>query len=63
VFPEFAGAVYPGFTHFDKLLGLSPLPFDGVLEVVGWMALIAGVYYLVASNLALGKFGSGFAAF
>lgn len=63
VLPEFAGIFYPGLTQFDALLGIPSLPFHGVLEVVGWLALAAGIYYLAASNFALKSLGAGFAAF
>lgn len=63
VLPECIGTISPGLTHFDKLLGFPPLPFHGPLETVGWLALAAGIYYLVVSNFALKTFGAGFAAF
>ncbi|MHB1942630.1 MAG: methyltransferase family protein [Acidiferrobacteraceae bacterium] len=63
VLPELAGVVHPGLTAFDRLLGLPPLPFPGVMRMTGWLILVAGVYGLALSNMALKTKGSGFAAF
>lgn len=63
VLPECIGVVYPGLTSFDGLTGLPPLPFPGTLQILGWIVLIAGLYYLVVSNFALKANGSGYAAF
>jgi protein-S-isoprenylcysteine O-methyltransferase Ste14 len=63
VLPEFVGAVHPGLTAFDDLLGLPSLPNSGAFTIMGWFLLLAEMYYLAMSNLALKIKGSGFAAF
>ena len=63
VLPELIGALHPGLTAFDGLLGLPSLPYPGAMQIVGVLMLVAGIYYLAMSNLALKTEGSGFAAF
>jgi protein-S-isoprenylcysteine O-methyltransferase Ste14 len=57
------GFVYPGLTHFDRELGLSPLPRHWVLLTVGALGLLIGTYLLVVSNVALRLWGQGANAF
>jgi protein-S-isoprenylcysteine O-methyltransferase Ste14 len=53
------GFVYPGLTHFDRVLGLSPLPRHWVMITVGAFGLLIGTYLLVVSNVALRLWGQG----
>ena len=63
VLPELTGALYPGLTSFDRLLGIPSLPSSMIIQVIGWLLLIPGLHLLGISNLALRKDGLGFAAF
>ena len=54
---------YPGLTHLDELVGLSPLPYRTFFLIAGILLMIPGVYLLVVSNKSLRALGSGTNAF
>jgi protein-S-isoprenylcysteine O-methyltransferase Ste14 len=57
------GFFYPGLTHFDRVLGLSPLPQISALPAVGALMLLIGTYLVIVSNVALWLWGKGANAF
>ncbi len=61
--PLFIGAFYPGFTHFDELAGLRPLPWRTFFLVLGIILAIPGLYFLAITNKLLRALGSGANAF
>jgi protein-S-isoprenylcysteine O-methyltransferase Ste14 len=61
--PGLLGVFYPGLTSFDQELGLSPLPEQPVVRLVGAVGLLLGVYLLFVSNIALLHLGDGANAF
>ncbi len=63
VTPVTIGIFYPGFTHFDALLGLTPLPLRGVTIVIGLALLLPGAYLSVVSNRVIRMLGQGANAF
>lgn len=63
IFPPIVGLFYPGFTKFDKLLGLEPLPFKTVFLVLGIILFIPGFYFMAVTNKLLRSLGSGTNAF
>ena len=63
VLPELIGAIHPGLTAFDSLVGLPSLPYLGAMQIAGVLMLVTGIYYVAMSSLALKTEGSGFAAF
>ena len=63
VAPELLGALWPGLTRFDALLGLPPLPGNWVRWLVGVPLLLVGALFTSASMGALRRLGSGLMAF
>jgi len=63
IFPPIVGAFYPGFTHFDELIGLQSLPLKPFFLVVGILLLIPGFYFMGVTNKLLRSLGSGTNAF
>lgn len=63
VAPGLIGIFYPGPTHFDELVGLTPLPLKPLFLVGGIILAISSLYFLVVSNKLLRALGSGTNAF
>ena len=63
VAPGLIGIFYPGPTHFDELVGLTPLPLKPLFLVGGIILAIPSLYFLVISNKLLRALGSGTNAF
>lgn len=61
--PPLVGLFYPGFTHFDELVGWQSLPLKPYFLVVGILLAIPGFYLLGMTNKLLRSFGSGTNAF
>lgn len=54
---------YPGLTHLDDLVGLSPLPWKAIFLVAGIILMVPGLYFFAVSNKLLRAMGSGANAF
>lgn len=54
---------YPGLTHMDALVGLSPLPWKPLFLALGILLLLPGLALMAASNRSLRALGSGANAF
>lgn len=54
---------YPGLTHFDELIGLTPLPLKPFFFVAGTVLAITGLYFFASSNKLLRALGNGANAF
>lgn len=63
VLPEFLGAVWPGLTHFDELVGLAALPWPVPRWFVGVPLVLVGGLLGASSIRALRALGSGMVAF
>jgi protein-S-isoprenylcysteine O-methyltransferase Ste14 len=63
VLPGFAGVFYPGLTHFDEILGIPSLPLRPVAQVLGALAILAGLYLSFAAQVPLRRQGDGANAF
>jgi protein-S-isoprenylcysteine O-methyltransferase Ste14 len=63
VLPGGLGILYPGLTRYDALLGIPSLPLRPLTVALGSVLLLAGLYLLVVSNLALQRLGHGANAF
>ena len=63
VAPPLIGMFYPGFTHFDELLGLKPLPSKTIFLALAIILAIPGLYFLGITNKLLRALGSGANAF
>ncbi len=63
VFPGSLGVLYPGLTRYDALLGIPPLPLRPLTLALGGVLLLAGLYLLLVSNIALRRLGHGANAF
>ena len=63
VIPPIVGIFYPGFRHFDELVGLQPLPLKTTFFVIGILLLIPGFYFMGVTNKLLRSLGSGTNAF
>jgi protein-S-isoprenylcysteine O-methyltransferase Ste14 len=61
--PGLLGVFYPGLASFDRELGLSPLPEEPVVRLIGAVGLLLGAYLIFASNMALRRLGQGANAF
>ena len=61
--PFLISVVYPGLTHLDELIGLSPLPLRPFFLITGIILAIPGLYFLGISNKSLRALGSGANAF
>ncbi|HEU0294909.1 MAG TPA: methyltransferase [Anaerolineales bacterium] len=61
--PLLLGVFYPGLTHFDELLGLTPLPWRTFFLILGIILAIPGLYFLALTNKLLRALGSGANAF
>jgi protein-S-isoprenylcysteine O-methyltransferase Ste14 len=61
--PATIGFFYPGLTGYDAELGLSPLPRQFVVRLVGASGLLIGAYLMVVSSIALSYSGAGAGAF
>lgn len=61
--PGLVGLFYPGLTHYDRLLGIGPLPLRPVALVAGLPLLAAGLGLMAAANRALVRIGRGAPAF
>ena len=53
------GVLYPGLTHYDRELGLNPLPDHTFVKIIGILGLLTGVYLFIVSNVALMRLGKG----
>jgi hypothetical protein len=51
--PGLLGVFYPGLSGFDRELGLSSLPEQPVVYIVGAAGLLLGAYLIIVSNMAL----------
>lgn len=63
VIPPTVGWFIPGFTRFDELVGLRPLPGKLLFFVMGILLVIPGVYFFGIPNKLLRSLGSGTNAF
>jgi protein-S-isoprenylcysteine O-methyltransferase Ste14 len=63
VVPELAGALWPGLTHFDGLVGLPSLPLPVARWLLGVPLLVVGTLFTASSTRALKQLGSGLMAF
>ena len=61
--PAVVGLFYPGFSHFDELVGLQPLPWKTLFLILGIILAIPGFYFLGVTNKLLRSLGSGTNAF
>jgi protein-S-isoprenylcysteine O-methyltransferase Ste14 len=62
--PAYVGAVWPGLTRYDALLGLPSLPGPAIARwILGGLLLVAGVAFSTASMRALKVLGAGAMAF
>jgi len=61
--PFFIGIFYPGLTHLDELIGLSPLPAKPFFLIAGIILAIPGLYLLGISNKLVRSLGGGANAF
>jgi protein-S-isoprenylcysteine O-methyltransferase Ste14 len=61
--PPVLSLFYPGITHLDELLGLTPLSPKPLFLGIGFLLAIPGFYLLAASNISLRTIGSGANAF
>lgn len=57
------GAFNPGLSNYDQVLGLPPLPRYSALFFVGFIGLMIGMAFILASNVNLWFFGKGANAF
>ena len=53
------GVFYPGLTHYDRELGLNPLPDHPIVIMIGILGLLSGTYLFIVSNVSLLSFGKG----
>jgi protein-S-isoprenylcysteine O-methyltransferase Ste14 len=63
VLPGFVGVLYPGLIHFDGILGIPSLPVRPVAEVLGAVAVLAGLVLSFAAQMPLRRLGEGANAF
>ncbi len=63
VFPSSLGTLCPGLGSYDRLLGVPSLPFRKTTRLTGAALILAELYLLVASNVALRRLGQGANAF
>lgn len=63
VLPPLVGMFFPGYTHFDELVGLQPLPGKTYFLVLGILLVIPGFYLMAVTNRLLRSLGSGKNAF
>lgn len=63
VAPPLVGLFYPGYTKFDGLVGLEPLPLRTLFLILGIVLAIPGLYFLGITNKLLRSLGSGTHAF
>lgn len=63
VFLGGAALFYPGYTHFDELLGIPSLPLKPIPLVLGIILLLPGLYLTIVSNKDLRALGHGANAF
>ncbi len=61
--PSVVALFYPGWTHMDEALGLSPLPLRPLFLVLGIILLVPGFYLAVITNKVIRALGSGANAF
>lgn len=61
--PPIVGAFYPGFMHFDELVGLQSLPLKPVFIGIGILLVVPGFYFMGVTNKLLRSLGSGANAF
>lgn len=61
--PLLISIFYPGLTHLDELVGLSPFPGRPFFLILGIILAIPGLYLLGISNKSLRALGSGANAF
>lgn len=54
---------YPGLARLDRALGLGSLPRKPAVFAVGAIGILAGLYLIIVSNLALRRLGEGANAF
>ena len=48
--PLLLGLIHPGWSGYDEIMGLEPLPFQATLEVFGFSGLFAGAWLLFAAQ-------------
>ncbi len=63
VLPGFVGILHPGLARFDEILGIPSLPARPVTEVLGAVAVLAGLVLTLASQVPLRRLGEGANAF
>jgi protein-S-isoprenylcysteine O-methyltransferase Ste14 len=63
VLPGAIGLFEPGLTGYDRILGITPLPYPSLFLYLGMLLFVVGLYLMAASNRALAKLGAGAAAF
>ncbi len=61
--PGLIGVFRPGLGRFDRVLGIPSLPARRLARVLGAFLFLIGTYFLVVSNQALRRLGSGALAF
>jgi hypothetical protein len=61
--PEVFGIFSPGLSGFDQELGLSSLPGQPLVRILGIVALLLGAHLIFVSNIALFYLGQGAHAF
>jgi protein-S-isoprenylcysteine O-methyltransferase Ste14 len=63
VIPGGLGVLYPGLARYDTLLGIPRLPLRPLTLGLGGVLVLAGLYLLFVSNVALRRLGHGANAF
>ncbi len=63
VFPATLGIVHPGLGGFDRIIGISPIPFRNIALPAGCILLLAGLTLMFAANQSLKYRGKGAPAF
>jgi protein-S-isoprenylcysteine O-methyltransferase Ste14 len=63
VIPGALGVFYPGYTNYDALMGVPSLPLRPLPLALGAVLLLAGLYLVAVSLMALRHLGHGANAF
>lgn len=61
--PGGIGFFYPGLTHFDAIIGFTPLPLRPIALAIGVVLLVTGLYLTLFSVRAIKALGEGAPAF
>ncbi len=59
ILPMSIGAIYPGLTHFDELLGIPSLPFQTISLAIGAVMMMIGLGLTLIAPLVLLDRGQG----